>query len=109
MNEALVDQLKETVKYLGATLGETIKNELGEQWLARIEEIRHNGRHSSKGEQQSTEKLAKDLSKLDNKSLLTIARAFAQFLTLANIAEQEFNIAAGQDASLASQLGVLKD
>ena len=48
MNQALVNQLKETVKYLGATLGESIKDELGEAWLERIEHIRHDGRHSSK-------------------------------------------------------------
>lgn len=107
MNQALVEQLKETVKYLGATLGESIKDELGAPWLARIEKIRHDGRHSSKGDHASTEKLAKELAALDNKSLLTIARAFAQFLTLANIAEQEFNIAANQDSSLALQLDSL--
>lgn len=107
MNQALSAQLKETVKYLGATLGETIKDELGEQWLERIEQIRHHGRHSSKGEEQSTQELSNMLASLDNQSLLTIARAFAQFLTLANIAEQEFNVAANQDISLADLLADL--
>ena len=99
MNQALIEQLKESVKYLGATLGETIKEELGDKWLETIETIRHDGRHSSKGDAVSTEALANKLASLDNQSLLTIARAFAQFLTLANIAEQEFNIAADQDTS----------
>jgi phosphoenolpyruvate carboxylase len=107
MNAELISQLKETVKYLGATLGETIQQELGEQWLETIEKIRHDGRHSSKGEVESTKALAKTLADLDNQSLLTIARAFAQFLTLANIAEQEFNIAANQQSSLDSQLNSL--
>lgn len=101
MKQALTDQLKDTVKYLGATLGEAIKDELGDEWLARIEQIRHDGRHSSKGEEESTEALANALSALDNKSLLTIARAFAQFLNLANIAEQEFTIAHDQGTSFA--------
>ncbi len=107
MNQALIEQLKESVKYLGATLGDTIQAELGEKWLEQIEQIRHDGRHSSKGEAQSTEKLASTLAELDNQSLLTIARAFAQFLTLANIAEQEFTVAANQDTSLATQLNSL--
>jgi len=107
MNQALVEQLKETVKYLGATLGETIKEELGNDWLETIEKVRHDGRHSSKGDAASTDALASKLAGLDNQSLLTIARAFAQFLTLANIAEQEFNIAANQESSLDLQLNNL--
>ena len=104
MHQSLVEQLKESVKYLGAVLGETIKDELGNGWLEKIEQIRHDGRHSSKGEQASTERLASTLASLDNKSLLTIARAFAQFLTLANTAEQEFTIAANQEISFEQQL-----
>ncbi len=107
MNRELVEKLKETVKYLGATLGETIKDELGEEWLEKIEQIRHDGRHSSKGDLTSTQQLAEALKSLDNQSLLTIARAFAQFLNLANIAEQEFNIAANKESSLAEQLSAL--
>ncbi|MGB3726268.1 MAG: phosphoenolpyruvate carboxylase [Glaciecola sp.] len=109
MNQALTEQLKDTVKYLGATLGEAIRDELGEEWLAQIEQIRHDGRHSSKGDSASTEQLASALSQLDNKSLLTIARAFAQFLNLANIAEQEFTIAQNQGVSLASMLNGLHE
>ncbi|MFT6267722.1 MAG: phosphoenolpyruvate carboxylase [Alphaproteobacteria bacterium] len=107
MKPALIEQLKETVKYLGATLGDTIQQELGEQWLETIENIRHDGRHSSKGDASSTTNLAKTLANLDNQSLLTIARAFAQFLTLANIAEQEFNIALNKESSLDLQLNNL--
>ncbi len=109
MKQSLIEQLKETVKYLGATLGETIQEELGKEWLDKIEQIRHDGRHSSKGELESTEKLAENLSKLDNQSLLTIARAFAQFLTLANIAEQEFNIAVHKNNTLDNQLNALTE
>lgn len=108
MNHALNEQLKETVKYLGATLGETIKDELGDEWLDTIEKVRHDGRHSSKGEEASTEALSTKLASLDNQSLLNIARAFAQFLTLANIAEQEFNVADNQDNSLDIQLNDLR-
>ncbi|MFT5669279.1 MAG: phosphoenolpyruvate carboxylase, partial [Glaciecola sp.] len=107
MKPALIEQLKETVKYLGATLGDTIQQELGEQWLETIEKIRHDGRHSSKGDANSTDSLTHTLANLDNQSLLTIARAFAQFLTLANIAEQEFNIALNKKNSLDLQLNNL--
>ncbi|MFC3121079.1 phosphoenolpyruvate carboxylase [Agaribacter flavus] len=107
MKQDLVTQLKDTIKYLGATLGETIETELGTEWLARIEQIRHDGRESANGDEASTQKLADTLASLDNKSLLTIGRAFAQFLNLANIAEQEFNTAATSADSLSSQLNNL--
>ncbi len=29
-------ELKDTVRYLGKTLGETIKNQLGQEWLDRL-------------------------------------------------------------------------
>ncbi|MGQ8366636.1 phosphoenolpyruvate carboxylase [Glaciecola sp. 1036] len=107
MKQDLVAQLKDTIKYLGATLGETIEAELGTEWLERIEAIRHDGRASSNGNEDCTKKLAATISSLDNQSLLTIARAFAQFLTLANIAEQEFNTEAQQEQSLKTYLDKL--
>ncbi|WP_395341390.1 phosphoenolpyruvate carboxylase [Ningiella sp. W23] len=107
--ETLASQLKETIKYLGATLGETIEAELGSEWLARIEQVRHDGRHSSQGEVQSSERLAKTIAQMDNQSLLTVGRAFAQFLNLANIAEQEFNSKALEGESLLSYFSELLD
>nr|WP_136252669.1 phosphoenolpyruvate carboxylase [Ningiella ruwaisensis] len=107
MKDSLAEQLRDTIKYLGATLGETIEAELGREWLERIEQVRHDGRHSSRGDKQSTERLAKTISRLDNQSLLTIGRAFAQFLNLANIAEQEFNSKAQEDQSLSQYLNAL--
>lgn len=109
MKQDLVTQLKDTIKYLGATLGETIETELGSEWLHRIEQIRHDGRASANGDEASTQKLAETLASLDNKSLLTIGRAFAQFLNLANIAEQEFNTAATSADTLSLQLTNLLD
>ncbi|MBT1451089.1 phosphoenolpyruvate carboxylase [Glaciecola sp. XM2] len=105
--DVLSAQLRETIKYLGATLGETIEAELGSDWLALIEQVRHDGRHSSKGNSDSTARLAHTIAELDNQSLLTIGRAFAQFLNLANIAEQEFNTVAQKDESLSIYLNQL--
>lgn len=108
MNDSLDAQLKDTVRYLGATLGETIEAELGSEWLQKIEQIRQDGRDSYADISESTERLADLFSSLDNQSLLTIGRAFAQFLNLANIAEQEFNSANQRDESLASSLEKIK-
>ncbi|MEM0909816.1 MAG: phosphoenolpyruvate carboxylase [Pseudomonadota bacterium] len=108
MEQDLIAQLKDTIKYLGSTLGETIEAELGSEWLQRIETIRHDGRESSKGNADSTKALAEAIAGLDNESLLTVGRAFAQFLNLANIAEQEFNTVAMQDNSLSNSLTTIQ-
>ncbi|QTH64555.1 phosphoenolpyruvate carboxylase [Psychrosphaera ytuae] len=83
--------LQQRIRDLGNTLGETIANELGEDWLSQIEEIRLAGRSSAEGESKATQALQDKLASLDESSLLIVARAFSQFLNLANIAEQEFN------------------
>jgi phosphoenolpyruvate carboxylase len=84
-------ELQQRVRDLGTTLGETIAAQLGDEWLQRIEDIRLAGRASALGELSATDKLITQFQTLDDDSLLTVARAFSQFLNLANIAEQEFN------------------
>ena len=83
--------LQQRVRDLGTTLGETIAAQLGDEWLQRIEEIRLAGRASALGDSSATAQLIEQFQTLDDDSLLTVARAFSQFLNLANIAEQEFN------------------
>ena len=39
MNDSFDAQLKDTVRYLGTTLGETIEAELGREWLQKIERV----------------------------------------------------------------------
>ena len=85
------NELKQTVRGLGSILGETIEAQLGVEWLQRIEDIRLYGRDSHAGDTESTEKLKQLFQELKDEDLLTVARAFSQFLNLANIAEQEYN------------------
>jgi phosphoenolpyruvate carboxylase len=94
--------LKDTVRYLGATLGETIKAQLGEDWLAKIETIRKDGRASYKGEQGSSDNLKVIFKNMSDNDLLVVGRAFAQFLNLGNIAEQEYNASLEVDSTLDS-------
>ena len=91
MPHSLDSQLTETVRYLGATLGDTIRDQLGEEWLQRIETIRKDGRKAYQGDDTCAVRLKALFAELGNDELLTIGRAFSQFLNLANIAEQEFN------------------
>ncbi len=93
-------ELKDTVRYLGTTLGETIKNQLGQEWLDRIEKIRKGGRASYQGDATCSEELKETFKTMSDSDLLTVGRAFAQFLNLGNIAEQEYNAAMNVDASI---------
>ena len=93
-------ELKDTVRYLGKTLGETIKNQLGQEWLDPIEKIRKGGRASYQGDAACSEELKETFKTMSDSDLLTVGRAFAQFLNLGNIAEQEYNAAMNVDASI---------
>ncbi|MCW8092632.1 phosphoenolpyruvate carboxylase [Alteromonas sp. ASW11-130] len=93
-------ELKDTVRYLGTVLGQTIKAQLGQEWLDRIETIRKDGRASYQGEGSATENLKETFKTLSDTDLLTVGRAFAQFLNLGNIAEQEYNSVMDVDASI---------
>ena len=84
-------QLKDTVRYLGKTLGETIKAQLGNDWLEKIEKIRLDGRASYQGDTDCGSSLKETFKTMSDSELLVVARAFAQFLNLGNIAEQEYN------------------
>lgn len=91
MSDVVENQLRDTVRELGIKLGTTIKDQLGDEWLERIETIRKSGRKSNQGDLDATQQIQGIFSELENDQLLTVARAFTQFLNLANIAEQESN------------------
>lgn len=78
-------RLREDVHVLGELLGETIRQQQGEAFLQKIEAIRH----SAKADRRSAgEQLSSTLGDLAEEDLLPVARAFNQFLNLANMAEQ---------------------
>ena len=95
-------QLKDTVRYLGKTLGQTIKAQLGNDWLEKIEKVRLDGRASFKGDTDCSKNLKETFKTMSDSELLVVARAFAQFLNLGNIAEQEYNAGLDVDASIDS-------
>lgn len=87
----LSSYFKETVRDLGRVLGQVIASNLGQSWVERIEDIRIAGRKSYRGEEEYTDKLKALFKTLPDDELLVVARAFSQFLNLANIVEQEHN------------------
>ena len=80
--------LRSNVSALGSLLGEIISDAEGEDFLALIEKIRVLSRSAREGDASSSEKLLQLLRTLTNEQLVPVARAFSQFLNLANIADQ---------------------
>jgi len=81
-------RLREDVHQLGELLGNTISLQHGAAFLDKIERIRKGAKASRRGSQDGAEQLSETLNQLDDDELLPVARAFNQFLNLANIAEQ---------------------
>ncbi|WP_444936765.1 phosphoenolpyruvate carboxylase [Microbulbifer sp. JMSA004] len=88
MNQDQNAPLREDVRLLGDELGAVLRNQVGEPLFDTVENIRQAAVESrSKGAMQA-DHLRELLDPLDDATLLEVARAFSQFLNLANIAEQ---------------------
>lgn len=84
--------LRDDVRLLGQLLGDTLREQEGQACFDRIERIRHLAKQARDGDAAARGELNTLLSSLDDEELLPVARAFTQFLNLANIAEQYHRI-----------------
>ncbi len=80
--------LRDDVRLLGNLLGETLKEQVGQSFFDKVEQIRHLSKQTRDGDEQAKQQLDQVLSALSQQELLPVARAFTQFLNFANIAEQ---------------------
>lgn len=85
MPEATDQPLRDDIHLLGDLLGETLRAQEGEQLFQMVERVRTLSRSDFDG-------MARLLSTCSPEKALPIARAFAHFLNLANIAEQHHRI-----------------
>ncbi|HTN29821.1 MAG TPA: phosphoenolpyruvate carboxylase [Pseudomonas sp.] len=85
-------RLREEVHLLGELLGETIRAQLGDDFLDKIERIRTGAKGARRGSQAAADQLGETLDGLREDELLPVARAFNQFLNLANMAEQHHQV-----------------
>ncbi len=88
MVDLISRQLRYRVRILGNLLGQTMTAHLGREFLEKEEEIRLLAKTRRQDEHGEHQKLQQVLSKLDDDYLISVARAFNQFLNLTNIAEQ---------------------
>lgn len=85
-------RLREEVHLLGELLGETIREQWGEAFLEKIELIRTGAKGGRRGSRAAADQLGDTLDGLRDDELLPVARAFNQFLNLANMAEQHHQV-----------------
>ena len=64
MSQDLDSQLIGTVRNLGSVLGDTIRDQLGEQWLERIEAVRKDGRKAHQGDEDCAQRVKQLFSEL---------------------------------------------
>ncbi len=89
--------LRRNVSALGELLGETMAAAQGDDFLELIEEIRTLSRSAREGDNADREALLSLLQNLNNEQLVPVARAFSQFLNLANIADQQNTVSREMD------------
>src|SRR5690606_34816839 len=111
--------LRDDVRLLGALLGDTLKALEGEPLYAAVEQVRALAKDAQDGGRDAFAALDRALRAVPVERAVPVARAFAHFLALANIAEQHHRIrrrrdylrepaAAPQRASFADTFGRLQ-
>jgi phosphoenolpyruvate carboxylase len=83
--------LRDDVRMLGGLLGETLRLQEGPALFERVERVRalaKRSRREGPAGDQVFETLASELRSMPTEAAIPIARSFAHFLNLANIAEQ---------------------
>ncbi|WP_323845843.1 phosphoenolpyruvate carboxylase [Microbulbifer magnicolonia] len=88
MNQDQNAPLREDVRLLGEELGAVLREQAGEKLFETVETIRQAAVESRSHGEMQVGRLRELLDPLDDETLLEVARAFSQFLNLANIAEQ---------------------
>jgi phosphoenolpyruvate carboxylase len=84
--------LRDDVRRLGEVLGFVLREHEGNALYQHVERVRALAKAARGGNEDAFGTLADDLSKLPVDAALPLARAFAHFLSLANIAEQHHRI-----------------
>jgi len=80
--------LRDDVRMLGGLLGDTLRQQVGQAIFDKVELIRKLAKQARDGDQAASQELNHVLESLSDDELSPVARAFTQFLNLANIAEQ---------------------
>jgi phosphoenolpyruvate carboxylase len=89
--------LRDDVRRLGDLLGEVLKRHGSPELFDRVERVRALSKRAHSGDERAFDELATLLRALPGTEALRVARAFAHFLSLANIAEQHHRVRRRRD------------
>ena len=92
MRDELPKPLRDDVRLLGELLGETLRRQEGHKLYDTVERVRGLSKSARAGSREDFETLSGVLERMPVGEALPVARAFAHFLNLANIAEQHHRI-----------------
>ena len=92
MSDELPKPLRDDVRLLGELLGETLRRQEGHKLFETVERVRALSKSARAGSQDDFDVLTGVLERMPVGEALPVARAFAHFLNLANIAEQHHRI-----------------
>ncbi len=84
--------LRDDVRLLGDLLGETIRSQVGTRVLQLVERVRALAKSARAGNDADFRTLATELGQMSPDDAQHVARTFAHFLHLANIAEQHHRV-----------------
>ncbi len=98
--------LRSNVSALGRVLGETVAAAEGDDVLALVERIRSLSKAARDGSGEDRAALLAQLRSLETAQLVPVARAFAQFLNLANIADQRHMVSREMDELVSASLNL---
>ena len=109
--------LRDDVRLLGTLLGEALQRQDGQDLFDRVERVRKLAKRARRGEptasREAFDALASELGAMPVDAALPVARAFAHFLNLANIAEQHHRVrrrrACQRDPDARPQAGSIED
>jgi phosphoenolpyruvate carboxylase len=90
--EDLHKPLRDDVRLLGELLGETLRRQEGQSLFERVERVRALAKRTRSASTDGFEALANELRAMPVELTLPIARSFAHFLNLANVAEQQHRV-----------------
>ncbi|MDO6717813.1 phosphoenolpyruvate carboxylase [Psychrosphaera sp. 1_MG-2023] len=88
----MLEPVQQNVRILGTLLGNSIAVEHGEQWIDKIEHIRLKSRDALNDDPSVIKELQALFAECSEEDMIIYARAFSQFLNLANVAEQQYTV-----------------
>lgn len=90
----LPETLRDNVRLLGDLLGQVLTTHEGQDLFKSVENIRNTSKSLAKTQDSDYQPLADSLAQLSDAEILPMARAFNQFLNLANIADAQYSSSA---------------